>query len=268
MRTRAAERVVHAMAGLPRRLRTRLARTVSAPVIALLYHRVVPTIGRDPQRLAVSAENFAAHLAWLSHRAELIDEAVFLDVLEMRRRSRRPRVLITFDDGYADNVHHAMPLLRKERVPAVLFVTSAAVDSGRPFAWDAPKPDDPLQRPLTWDELRAWRAAGLAVGAHSRMHPRFSTLNEEPLQGEVGGSKAELEAACGAPMRMFAYPFGQREDFDERARDAVRTAGFACAFANWPGNIRWACDRFALPRYLVRDWSSAAFAARCEAWLR
>lgn len=314
----------------------RLRRRLSAPILTLLYHRVLPEVGEDVNRLAVSCENFAAHLSQLTRSAEVVDQAAFIGLLQHRRRVRKPRVLITFDDGYADNLHHALPILQRFGLTATLFVTSRAVGSNRLFWWDAlervaraasacsvpsgePTPEvtwpggprisclggfeatyrrlllaikpypgprcaealewlarrydldleaDDSYRPVTWGELESWSAAGMAVGAHTRTHPQLSALSDDELRGEIRGSKQELERGLDGPVRMFAYPFGQREDFDARAEQAARQAGYACAFANWNGNARWSKSRYRLPRCLVRNWSRGELAAAFAGWCR
>jgi peptidoglycan/xylan/chitin deacetylase (PgdA/CDA1 family) len=118
-------------------LRRRVVRAVrrrSARGIVLLYHRVAVQ-RRDPQWLDVSPERFDAQLAVLARVAT----PLALDDFERRRRSGRlpaRAVAITFDDGYADNLHAAAPLLRRHAIPATVFVTAGMVGSDREFWWD------------------------------------------------------------------------------------------------------------------------------------
>jgi peptidoglycan/xylan/chitin deacetylase (PgdA/CDA1 family) len=102
--------------------------------LVLLYHRV----GReesDPQLLGVTPEHFAEHLDVLSEQFEPMP----LDrLIETARRSEAPRcaVALTFDDGYADNLLAAKPLLDRYRMPVTVFVASGYVGRGRSFWWD------------------------------------------------------------------------------------------------------------------------------------
>jgi peptidoglycan/xylan/chitin deacetylase (PgdA/CDA1 family) len=112
----------------------RWARQIAPKAIILLYHRVaeVPT---DPQLLCVSPKHFAEHLQVLKQNCHL------LSLSSLRRRLALnlwpPRsVVVTFDDGYADNLHQARPLLEAADVPATAFVTASQVDSQREFWWD------------------------------------------------------------------------------------------------------------------------------------
>ena len=103
------------------------------PVI-LMYHRVA-TPTRDPWALAVSPTHFAEHVDHLArHRRPMT-----LDRFVRRLADGtlpRDAVAVTFDDGYVDNLRHALPVLAARRVPATLFLASDARQRGRPFWWD------------------------------------------------------------------------------------------------------------------------------------
>ena len=102
--------------------------------IVLLYHRIAGP-RRDPQGLDVSPERFDAQLAALCRLAAPIP----LDTFEAHRRAGTlpPRsVAVTFDDGYADNLLAAAPILGRHRVSATVFVTAGMVAASREFWWD------------------------------------------------------------------------------------------------------------------------------------
>ena len=118
------------------RLRTlagRLAGRRGSPGIVLMYHRVASDLV-DPWRLCVSPANFATQLEVLASRFQVVS----LGELVARRGSdgERPRVAITFDDGYADNLHAAAPLLVQRGLPATFFLTSGTLGADREFWWD------------------------------------------------------------------------------------------------------------------------------------
>jgi peptidoglycan/xylan/chitin deacetylase (PgdA/CDA1 family) len=94
--------------------------------VILTYHRV-DTDPIDPHFLVVDPKRFAKQLTRISRVAQPVP---LHDVL---CRSRVPRVAVTFDDGYADNVLNALPLLEAEGVPATVFVISDMVSAQREF---------------------------------------------------------------------------------------------------------------------------------------
>jgi peptidoglycan/xylan/chitin deacetylase (PgdA/CDA1 family) len=107
----------------------RIQNRIDPPVVVLLYHRVAD-VGTDPDMLAVTPARFREQLSWLKLRFPVLRfEEEWTD-------HDKPAVVITFDDGYADNYHFALPILGEFDIPATFFVTSGQLDSGEEFWWD------------------------------------------------------------------------------------------------------------------------------------
>jgi peptidoglycan/xylan/chitin deacetylase (PgdA/CDA1 family) len=104
--------------------------------LILLYHRVAQP-RRDPQLLAVAPDRFEAHLAMLLRRTNVMRLSEMVGRVAAGKPLPRRAVAITFDDGYADNVRAAEPLLVAAKIPATLFVATGYVETGRPYWWDA-----------------------------------------------------------------------------------------------------------------------------------
>jgi peptidoglycan/xylan/chitin deacetylase (PgdA/CDA1 family) len=105
-----------------------LTRRVRPQGLILLYHRVA-TPDRDPWQLCVTPEHFEEHLAVL--------EKFRPGRLRQLTDSMLPRsVAVTFDDGYADNLHCAARLLQKHDIPATFFLTSGYLGGHEEFWWD------------------------------------------------------------------------------------------------------------------------------------
>jgi peptidoglycan/xylan/chitin deacetylase (PgdA/CDA1 family) len=111
-----------------------LAKRLLSRTMILLYHRVISLPG-DPQKLCVSPENFAMHLSILCRHFHPISLQQLCSDLRNGRVTNRG-IVITFDDGYADNLFHAKPILERYGVPATVFTVSDWVDSQREFFWD------------------------------------------------------------------------------------------------------------------------------------
>lgn len=101
----------------------------------LLYHRVT-NIPTDPQLLAVHPERFDQQLSILKRDFDVFTVDRFDDHLLRRKKFPRNAVLLTFDDGYADNHHEARPLLEKHRLQALFYIASGYIGSGREYWWD------------------------------------------------------------------------------------------------------------------------------------
>jgi len=141
----------------------------AAKALVLGYHRVGDPAGRAPG-LCVAPERFAAHCALLRDTCRPVPlEAV---AAEAALRDPRPAVAVTFDDGYADNLAHALPVLERFGIPATIFVITGTLDRPAELWWDrlarvllsAPLPDRlPLAvagEPVRWDVSAALAAEG------------------------------------------------------------------------------------------------------------
>ncbi len=121
-----------------RRLRktaTALTSRFSSRVLIVLYHRIRPGPCDDPYVLGVTPEHFAEHLEIYKKYGRPMG---LQDLARSLRENRLPRraVVVTFDDGYADNLYQARPVLEDHEFPATVFVTAGYVGESREFWWD------------------------------------------------------------------------------------------------------------------------------------
>lgn len=163
----------------------------------LIYHRV----GR---RTEVSVDLpralFADQMAELSETFEVIDldEAARL-LAEPEAQAERPRIVVTFDDGTADFVDEALPVLVEHRVPATLYVATDFIDSGTSF------PDDGL--PLSWNGVREAAATGLVtIGSHTDTHVLLDRIPVDVAAKELDRSIELISEHVETEVRHFAYP--------------------------------------------------------------
>ena len=102
--------------------------------VILLYHRVA-SLEHDPQLLSVTPQNFADHLEVLRQQYYPIQlEEVGVRTSTIISKARY--VVVTFDDGYVDNLYEAFPLLQAKNVPATIFVTAGQIGQKKEFWWD------------------------------------------------------------------------------------------------------------------------------------
>ena len=109
-------------------------RRFAPQVLILLYHRVAD-MKQDPQLLAVTPAHFAEHLEILRRDSRPMSLQGLIVALRNGSLPRRA-VVVTFDDGYADNLLYAKPLLERYDTPATVFVTTGYMGSTREFWWD------------------------------------------------------------------------------------------------------------------------------------
>ena len=219
-------------------------------VPALLYH----SISNDPSPAladyTVRPELFREHLSVIRSQGW---DVVTITELERRLAARRaaPQVLddgnamllITFDDGFADNTEEAAVALAEHGFPATLYVTTRTVGGTCDWLGDSGR------RPMvSWQQLRGLVDAGWEIGSHSVSHPELDVIPLSAARQEIEESRAVLEDGLDRTVESFAYPHGY---YRRAVRDAVIAAryGSACAVRN-----AWSTDdddRFARARLTV-----------------
>jgi peptidoglycan/xylan/chitin deacetylase (PgdA/CDA1 family) len=166
------------------------------------------------------------------------------------RRLPRHTVVLTFDDGCRCFRDHALPELAARGMTATLFVVSGAL--GGINRWDEEQ-GERREELLDGASLRELAARGIEIGSHGRHHRDLAACSEPELHEEIAGSKADLEAVLGAPVRTFCYPYGR---LNARAACAVRAAGYLAAVSIHRHPGARAGDLWALPRMIVNPGES------------
>jgi peptidoglycan/xylan/chitin deacetylase (PgdA/CDA1 family) len=200
----------------------------------MMYHGIGGADG-------VAVDAFERQLTLLTRRRQVVPLVEALKSLG--RAESHDLAAITFDDGYRDCVELALPVLRAKRLHATVFIPAGWL--GKWNAWDAMRPHRDI---LTGRELRELDPTNIAIGAHGLTHSRLSGMLASQLQTETSSARKILEDVCGRAVTLFAYPYGQRDDFDFAAERAVEDAGFVAACATTFGRGSGRSERFRLRR--------------------
>ena len=170
-------------------------------VVVLIYHRVG---GASNLELDLPVDAFAAQMEALAASGRVVTLG---DALA---RLRQPigegdgsaggdPVVITFDDGTADFVDHAVPILERHRLPATLYAATAFIDEALPFPGDG--------HPVSWRGLSDACATGLVdVGSHTDGHRLLDRMPPDQVDGELDRSIELIGEHLGTPPLDFAYP--------------------------------------------------------------
>ena len=204
----------------------------------LLYHHVSDA---TPAATSVSPATFAAHLELIeSEGYDVVPLAQIVDALVAGDAMQSRWVAITFDDAYESVASTAAPMLAERGWPFTVFVSTDYVDDGYGLY-------------LSWDDLRSLEADGATIGNHTLAHEHMVRLRagetagdwQQRLAREVTDAQARLQAELDAPLRLFAYPYGE---FNAEVAGLMQSLGFI-SFGQQSGPVGSTTNLYAIPRF-------------------
>jgi peptidoglycan/xylan/chitin deacetylase (PgdA/CDA1 family) len=225
------------------RAAARVADTLAPPargVVVLAYHQVgAPQAGAvnltpaafDQQMAMLAAQRMAGRVVPLDQAVAAVDAPA----------PPRDLVAITFDDGTADFVDHALPVLVRHDLPVTLYLATAFVEEGRSF-WD----DGTV---LSWNALRDALTTGLVtIGTHTHTHALLDRVAADVAADELDRSIGLVHDRLGVAATHFAYPKAVAPRPGSPAADAVRARVTSAAVAGGRANRYGRTDRWRLSR--------------------
>jgi peptidoglycan/xylan/chitin deacetylase (PgdA/CDA1 family) len=230
--------------------------------VVLCYHSIHPSA----HYASASPAMFADHLDWLRDTTDVVALTSLLDDADPSRMSGRPRVAISFDDGYADNHEYALPMLAERGMTATFFVTVGFLeraDDVMPHLaeiWRTPRGE---LAPLSWAQVEEMRAAGMAFGSHTWSHPNLAELPAALAAVELRRSKEVMEDRTGVAVTAIAYPFGQpAHHVNDETISLAAAAGYEQGYVSLPRSVAARDEQLRIPRFGVGDDTVDTLAAK------
>ncbi len=182
------------------------------PIPILMYHKIqLKESNASPHKIYVTVENFRNHLTWMKEWN--LTPLTFRDLQDFRELHRDSSefptnpIVLTFDDGYQNNLTLAAPLLKEFNFRGVIYLL--ADHSLQTNLWDLnsdPNGQEPL---LNLKEKKDLIEMGVfEIGSHGFKHEDMTKMSEEQARFELVESKHQLENELGIKVLSFAYPFG------------------------------------------------------------
>jgi peptidoglycan/xylan/chitin deacetylase (PgdA/CDA1 family) len=169
-------------------------------------------------------------------------------------------VLITFDDGYRDNLQNALPILQRYDYPAVLFVPIGYVSNSLPLPHEEPLATrGVLNRTLDWKELAGLEREGVRIESHGIGHRPLADLEVDEAAREIVLSKLRLEERLGRTVRAFAYVKGSEAHYRLVHLSLLKQAGYDVAFTSISGANGPETDPLQLHRYNAEPYPPRTF---------
>lgn len=184
----------------------------------LMYHSVgANALGDERGLFSISASVFEQHMAAL---AENCRTRTLADISAGQGGASLKDIVVTFDDGYRDNLYVALPILEKFGIPFSVFVSTAFVQKQDP-------------RFLSPEDVRTLSQSPLAtIGAHGHTHVPLTRCDDAQLKNELESSRRYLEDLLGRKVGALAYPYGET---NRRVRDAASGVGYDLGVCSYEG---------------------------------
>jgi len=207
-------------------------------VPVLMYHHIQPEatakeLGQTS--LTVDSVIFDQQMAYLTasgYTPIWADELI--DALRNHTGLSGKPILVTMDDGYADNDNYALPILRKYNVKANLMLASGLVGSNSDM--------------LNWGQVADLKNSGLIyITNHTWSHYAISNGPQDKIESEIGIAQSQIQQYTGQTINIFTYPYGM---FNNNAIETLLNKGYLGAFSEIPGQYQ--CDSFLMTLHRTR----------------
>jgi len=224
----------------------------------LMYHKV-NDLPENPLTMPVSLfDEQMDQLRMLGYTVVGLDAV--LDHYTKRTPLPANAVLITFDDGYHDNLANAGEVLRRYGYPAVLFVPIGYLDDRQPLPHEERlAAEGIINRTIDWPELTELERTGIRIESHGISHRPLADLEVDEAAREIALSKLRLEERLGRPVRAFSYVKGSEAHYKPVHLSLVRQAGYDVAFTAISGANSPTTDPLQLRRYNIEPYSPRTF---------
>ncbi|MCC6546261.1 polysaccharide deacetylase family protein [Candidatus Sumerlaeota bacterium] len=188
-------------------------------------------------------------MTWKSQGIRFLCLSEFLAFVHGEQRVEQNAILLTFDDGLRSVYQNAFPLLRREGIPAIVFLVSEFM--GKTNQWPGQPSFVPSLPIMTWEEAREMHHAGIEFGAHTATHPRLAECDEITVERELHDCTTAMQQALTSSKRVrsVAYPYGSVSPHVEEAARAKFVVGFGTRV----GKVRAKSNLMNIPRVDAYD---------------
>jgi peptidoglycan/xylan/chitin deacetylase (PgdA/CDA1 family) len=181
-------------------------------------------------------ESFENQIRFLSENYSVVSLTDFVGGLSSSDCRGQALIAVTFDEGFEDCYHNAVPILLRYKVPACFFVSPNFIDLSEKRDLKAIENfcrynllTKDMRNPMNWHEIKELKRLGFEIGSHTLSHAWCSRCTEEELFMELALSKDRIEKEINAEVTLFAFPFGTERHIDARAVRIAQDVGYRCA---------------------------------------
>ena len=201
-------------------------------LISLMYHRFEEN--KYPST-NIRIDDFEKHIKILQeNNIRFINPKNFEN--EIKNNKKQRKILLTIDDGFSSFYQNAWPLLKKEKIPFILFVSTREVGA---FNY------------MTWDQIREISKEDFVeIGNHSHSHEYLVDESKDLILDDIKKSISIFKDQLGKNSEFFSYPFGE---YSLEFKKLIKSLGFKYAFGQHSGVIDETKDFYELPRFPINE---------------
>ena len=183
----------------------------------------------------IRIEDFKLHLDLIKKsNFEFVSHNEF-DLL-INESNNRKKILLTIDDGFSSFYKNAWPILKKEKIPFIIFINTETIGS-RGY--------------MDWNEIKEISKFDFVhIGNHSHSHDYLVDKSDEEIKNDLETSIKIFNSKLNHKTKFFAYPFGE---YKNSFKKIVKDLGFIYAFGQHSGVADKTKDKFELPRFPINE---------------
>jgi len=201
-------------------------------IIVLMYHRF------DENKYPstnIKMADFIEHLSLIKKKQfKFVNPTDFENSLLNKKQEKK--ILITIDDGFKSFYDQAWPVLKKEKIPFILFVNTREVGT---------------KGYMSWDQIKEVSKEKFAhIGNHSYSHEYLVDMKDKEISDDIDIALSDFKNNLGLNSPFFSYPFGE---YSNNFKTIVKDLGFKYAFGQHSGVADETKDFYELPRFPINE---------------
>tara|TARA_A100001011_G_scaffold13676_1_gene14579 strand:- start:183 stop:1235 length:1053 start_codon:yes stop_codon:yes gene_type:complete len=200
-------------------------------ILALMYHRFEEN--KYPST-NIKIDIFQEHLNIIRENSYSFLNPKYFE-LEFNKVKRDKKILLTIDDAFSSFYLNAWPILKKDKIPLILFVSTESVGKKGYMSWD--------------EILEISKEDFVFIGNHSHSHQYLVKYDFKKFREDITKSKKIFEKKLGYNSNFFSYPFGEYS-LEQKKYIAKN---FDYAFGQHSGVIDLNKDKYELPRFPINE---------------
>ena len=183
----------------------------------------------------IKIKNFKEHIEFIKKEGiKFVNPSNFENELNENKNERK--ILITIDDGYQSFFDNAWPILKKDKIPFILFVSTREVGK---------------KGYMTWENIREIEKYDFVeIGNHSHTHDYLIDFENQEIKKDLVTSIKIFEEKLGKNSIFFSYPFGE---YSNNLKKIVIDLGFKYAFGQHSGVTDYTKNLFEMPRFPINE---------------